>query len=345
MPERRHFLHDRPADAAGPAVNLADPWARGGDPLGEALHFLRMSGSFYGASEFTAPWGLALPALPDTLMLHVVTSGRCWLDVPNCEPCLLEPGVLALVPHGRGHRLFSDEGAPIVDLFDVPRVEVSDRYELIRHGGGGDATSLVCAVTRFDHPAARQLTALLPAIVSITDRRSADVDWVHGLLQLMAAEAMALRPGGETVVTRLADILVIQTIRAWIEQDPAAQTGWLGALRDPQIGRALSLIHRDPARRWTVGALARHVGMSRSVFAARFSVRVGEPVMQYVTRWRMYVALERLRADAIAVADLASQLGYESEAAFSRAFKRTVGVTPGAARRRGDARLPSARIA
>jgi AraC-like DNA-binding protein len=332
MPGSRDSVLDRPAAADGAVACLPDPWAGGSDPLGEALHFLRMSGTFYAASELTAPWGLSLPALPDTMMLHVVTSGRCWLDLPEAAPRLLEPGVLALVPHGRGHHLYSDAGAPLAELFDVPRVEIGDRYECIQFGGGGEPTSLVCAVTRCDHPAARQLTALLPAVVSLEDRHSPHVEWMQTLLQLMAAEAMTPRPGGATVIARLADILVIQTIRAWIDKDPAAQTGWLGALRDPQIGRALSLIHRDPARRWTVAALARDVGMSRSVFAARFSSLVGEPAMQYVTRWRMHVALERLRADATPVADLASRLGYESEAAFSRAFKRVIGLSPGAAR-------------
>ena len=133
-------------------------------------------------------------------------------------------------------------------------------------------------------------------------------------------------------MTRLADILVIQTIRAWIEKDPAAQTGWLGALRDPQIGRALALLHRDPARAWTVASLASEAAMSRSAFAARFTELLREPAMQYVTRWRMHLALERLKESDAPLADLAERLGYQSEAAFSRAFKRVVGISPGAAR-------------
>jgi AraC-like DNA-binding protein len=147
------------------------------------------------------------------------------------------------------------------------------------------------------------------------------------------AEARELRPGGEAVITRLGDILVIQAIRSWIETDPAARTGWLGALQDPQIGHAISLIHREPARDWTVASLADELAMSRSAVAARFTELVGEHAMQYVTRWRMQVAVSSLREEGATVAQLASRLGYRSEAAFARAFKRVIGLPPGAMRR------------
>ena len=317
-------------------VNERDAWAPV-DPLGEALHFLRMSGTFYCRSEFTAPWALALPPMSGCLMFHVVTSGRCWLEVDGSEHRLLQPGDLALVPHGEGHRLASEPGIAAAKLFDLPREQVSERYEVLRHGGGGAATSLVCGAVRFDHPAAHHLVKLLPRMISVEASSSPHMDWIQSTLRFMAAEAKALRPGGETVITRLADILVIQAIRSWIDQDPAAQTGWLGALQDKQIGRAISCIHRDPARAWTVALLAAEVAMSRSAFAARFTELVGEPAMHYVARWRMHVALTWLKEDDARLADLAGRLGYQSEAAFSRAFKRFIGVSPGAARRNADA--------
>src|SRR5262245_21190637 len=157
---------------------------------------------------------------------------------------------------------------------------------------------------------------------------------MQGTLRLMAAEARELRPGGEAVITRLADVLVVQAIRVWLETDPAARTGWLGALQDKQVGRALTLIHRDPARAWTVASLARELAMSRSAFAARFTELVGEPVMHYVARWRMQVAFGSLRDENATVAEIAGRLGYGSEAAFARAFKRVTGVAPGSVRRR-----------
>lgn len=306
------------------------------DPLGDALHFLRMSGAFYCRSELTDPWGLTLPALPDYLWFHVVTSGSMWLELPDAEPERLERGDMALVTHGTGHSLRGEPGAPTPGILELDREEVSDRYEILRHGGDGALTRLVCGAVRFDHPAARNLVAALPDVIRI-EADGAEGDWMQGTLALMATETRDLRPGGEAVITRLSDVLVIQAIRAWIERDPTAQTGWLGALRDPQIGSALALIHGDPARAWTVASLADELAMSRSSFAARFSELVGEPVIQYVTRWRMQVAASSLQEEGATVAELANRLGYRSEAAFARAFKRVVGVAPGAVKRGGRA--------
>ena len=324
------MLAERPASGA--------PWTHV-DPLGEALHLFRMSGTFYTRSEFSAPWGLLLPAMKGSMMFHFVTSGRCRLEVKGVPACVVEPGDLALVPHGEGHRLASGPGSFGSNLFDLPREAVSQRYDILRHGGGGAATTMICGAVRFDHPAAGQLVKLLPKLIRIEASSSRHMDWINSTLRFMGAEAGDLRPGGEAVITRLADILVIQTLRAWIERDPAGQTGWLGALQDRQIGRVLSLIHRDPAGAWTLESLATSAAMSRSAFAARFSEVVGEPAMHYVARWRMNLALTWLKEDDAPVSAIADRLGYESEAAFSRAFKRLMGIAPGAARSRpGPAR-------
>jgi AraC-like DNA-binding protein len=312
----------------------ADPVWTPVDPLGEALHALRMSGVFYCRSECTAPFGLAIPPMPDCLMFHVVTSGRCWIDLgPGGERRLLQAGDLVLLPHGAGHTLASEPGVPAAPLFDLPRELLSERYEVLRHGGGGAAANVVCGAVRFDHPTARHLVTMLPPILFIEAASDPHAQWLQGTLSFMAAEARELRPGGEAVVTRLADILVIQAIRAWMAEDPAARTGWLGALRDKQIGRALTLVHRDPARTWTLASLAAEAAMSRSAFAARFAELVGMPAMQYLARWRMHVALARLKERDVGLGELAGQVGYQSEAAFCRAFKRLVGVSPGEVRR------------
>jgi len=304
------------------------------DPLGEALHFLRMSGVFYCRSEFTAPWALALPPFENCVMFHVVTVGECWVEVAGAAPYLLRPGELLLVPHGAGHCLTSEHGIAADNLFDLDREQVSDCYELLVLGGGGAAATAICGVVRFDDPTAQQLLQLLPPLIAVNAWENApETEWIQSTLRLMADEARAPRAGGETVITRLADILIIQAIRAWIARDPAAQTGWLGALQDNQIGRAIAMVHRQPARNWTLATLASEVGMSRSAFADRFTALVGEPAMRYVARRQMHAAVSWLKDDALTVGSIAARLGYESEAAFNRAFKRVIGKPPGAVRR------------
>jgi AraC-like DNA-binding protein len=313
-------------------VESLDPWPPS-DPLGEALHFLRMNGAFYCRSELTAPWGMTLAPMPDYLWFHFVVFGRALVEPDASSASWLRPGELGLVPHGDGHVLRSEPGAPAPDVMELELEHPSDRYEILRAGGGGAPTLLICGAVRFDHPAARNLVRILPDTIHIDSASSPQFEWMQSTLRLMGAEAKELRPGGEAVMTRLADILVVQAIRAWIETAPAARSGWLGALRDPQIGAAIALIHRHPAQPWTVALLAGEVSMSRSAFASRFTEMVGEPAMQYVTRWRMNVAVDALKEEGANVAELADRLGYRSEAAFARAFKRVVGVPPGAVKR------------
>ena len=301
------------------------------DPLGEELHFLRMSGVSYCRSDFTAPWGLFLPLAEGCARFHVVVSGTAVLRDGN-ETLKLETGDLVLIPHGRGHNLLDDLASPVVQLEDLNPEHQNERYCLFRHGGGGALTQLVCVKLRFDHPAAYQLIAQLPRVIHVKAANSHEMVWLDAILRFIASEAKGLRLGGDTVLTRLADILIIQTIRWWIEHQAMMQPGWLAALRDARIGRAITLIHRDPGHAWTVGSLASEVAMSRSAFADRFTQMLGEPVMSYVTRWRMYTAHTILRQENADIGELATRLGYTSEAAFNRTFKRVIGKTPGVAR-------------
>jgi AraC-like DNA-binding protein len=303
------------------------------DPLGETLHLLRLTGTLYCRAELTAPWGVDLPPMEGCMMFHVVTAGRCWLEVEGEEPRLLQQGSLALVPHGAGHRIRSDPKARVEPLFDLPVEKVSERYEIMRHGGGGEFTHTICVVARFDHAAAEHLLALLPKVLQLDAWDHDEGGWLQSTLRFISREAKELRPGGETVITRLADILVIQMIRSWIDSAPEADRGWLAALRDRQVGRALTAIHRAPERGWTVESLAREVGMSRSAFSARFTDLVGEPAMRYLTQWRMRLARAHLRETSEPLSVVAERLGYQSEAGFCRAFKRVFGAPPGSVRR------------
>lgn len=300
--------------------------------IGEALRFVQMSGIFYCPSVLSEPWGLELPPMPDCVWFHAVTAGQATLEVEG-EIRTIVAGDMVVVPHGSGHRAWGRSEAPTPMVFDLPHDEVNEQYAILRHGGDGETAHLVCGGIRFEHPAARQLVASLPAVIHIEASQSTRADWLRVTLDLMAEETRLLAPGSEAVVSRLCDIVVIQAIRTWIERDPAAQSGWLGALRDEQIGRAIARIHADPARNWSVASLADEVAMSRSAFAARFTELVGEPAMRYVTRWRMHVALDILRRSDQTISATAAQVGYDSEAAFSRAFKRVIGVTPRDARK------------
>ncbi len=309
-------------------IVLADPTV---PAIAHTLRFVRMSGVLYCPSELTEPWGLALPPMDGCLWFHVVTAGWCTVEVGGA-PTIVRAGDLVLVPHGAGHRAWGAEPAPTPSVFDLPHQQVNDHYAVLRHGGGGARTSAVCGGVRLDHPAARHLLEALPPLIHIEGGLVPRSDWMRATLDLMADETRDVRPGSEAVVSRLCDILVIQAIRSWIERDPAARTGWLGALRDEQIGAAMARIHVEPTRPWTVAGLADEVAMSRSAFAARFTELVGEPAMRYVTRWRMHHALDLLEAGDVTVAAVGRDVGYDSEAAFSRAFKRVVGISPRAAR-------------
>ncbi|MEO0478936.1 MAG: AraC family transcriptional regulator [Planctomycetota bacterium] len=311
------------------------------DPLGETLHLLKLEGHIYGQAELTAPWGVDLPPIEDTLMFHIVRSGRCLLEVGD-ESVVLERGSMALVPHGRGHVIRSAEGVSTTPLFDIPVENISERYELMHLGGGGDYTGMLCGVARFDHVAAERLITQLPPLLVV---RTWDIDegsWLNSLLACMAQESKQLKPGGETIITRLADILVIYMIRTWLDQQTVEQErGWLAGLRDPQVGAAMAAIQRDPSKPWTLASLADEVFMSRSAFAARFTEIVGEPAMRYLTQWRMQIARRRLREEGMTLAVLSEELGYASEASFCRAFKREFGTSPGAARKQATERKPA----
>ena len=317
-----------------------DPWAPR-DALGEALYQVRMHGVFYSQTEAGAPWGLEMPAFGNCVTFHLVSRGGCWLEAEaaGVAPVYLRAGDIALVPHGRGHWLRSQPDAPPTGRVDeLPQQLVNEHFSLLRCGGDGARSTLICGVVSFEQPAVGRLLELLPAIMHIeaTDEGESRI---RDAIRMMTAELRELRPGGEAVTTRLVDILVIEAIRSWLAGDPAARTGWLGALQDPQLGHAIAAVHRSPGRDWTVELMAREAAMSRSAFAARFTELVGEPAMRYVTRCRMELAHSRLANGDSTVAAVAADLGYQSEASFSRAFSKIVGAPPGAIRRGQTATL------
>ena len=238
------------------------PWTPT-DPLGEVLHLLRMRGAFYSRTELSEPWALEMPAFADTVSFHLVTKGSCDLDVAGNDTVELRAGDLALVPHGKGHLLSSgpDAGPPgRVDL--LPQRHISEHYSVLTHGGGGRPSRLLCGVVAFDAPAARELLRMLPAIIHIGVSSDLGPTSVHETIRLMSAELADLRPGGEAITTRLADIIVVQAIRSWLEHDPAARSGWLSRAPRPSHRTGPG---RDPPRPWAsldpgdAGARSGHV--------------------------------------------------------------------------------------
>jgi len=297
---------------------------------------LRLTGTLYCRGEFTHPFAIAIPKFDGVMTFLVVTSGRCWLQIEGGEPRRLEQGSLALIPHGQPHTISSSPEVPAEPLFDLPVEKISERYQNMRYGGGGELTRTMYGVVRFDDVAAQHLVKLLPDIIQIDGWDDDAGGWLQSTLRFIASEAAQLKPGGETVITRLADVVIIQAIRSWLDHAPDAAQGWLAALRDDQIGRALALIHRSPERDWSVDALSDEAGMSRSAFSARFTNMVGSSPGRYLTEWRMQVARTRLLESRDPLSMICAQLGYQSEAAFCRAFKRIFGMPPGSLRRTGD---------
>lgn len=298
------------------------------DPLGQALYLVRLNGSLYCHSELSAPWAIDMPIMAGNMMFHIVLSGECWISVGSQAPQHLAKGGLALLTRGQGHVIGSDPRLPATSLFDIPITNVSERYEIMRYGGGGEETVLACGVLSFDELAAAKLIEHLPELINLPNSETQTNKQIHAAINMMALEASGLSAGGETIMAHLADIIVIQAIRHWLACAPEAKLGWLGALQDTKIGKALALIHQQPERPWTLDNLALEAGMSRSGFSARFNELIGTSVKQYLTEWRMNLARARLKKDSVPLGQLAEDLGYQSEAAFSRAYKRVMGESP-----------------
>ncbi len=299
---------------------------RAADRWGDVLADLEMTGVFYSTGRFSEPWGLELPALPRTLMFHLLLEGRAVVEVEGQAYDLVQ-GDLLLVPHGSGHRVLSAPGVPSRSLWDVEREQVGERYEHLVIDGGGAAATLACGAVGFADPAVGRLLESLPP--ALRAGRGGPDGWLAAAVESIGREAREPRPGTDVVTARLADVVVVHAVRGWLEDEEPA-SGWVAALRDPAIGPALHAVHRDPGAPWNLEALAREARMSRSAFAERFGALVGEAPMTYVAAWRMDVAARLLREPGASVTAVARRVGYDSAPGFHRAFVRRHGVTPGA---------------
>ena len=303
------------------------------DLLSEVLRDLRLAHASYGRSELTAPWGIAVP-FREGVRFHAALEGHCWIQARRLPPLLLEKGDVLLLPHGTEHTMSDLPKRRPLPLADVkPALIGNGTYEL-KSGGGGARSLIVCCTIGFEGPTANPLLELLPPVMHVRHAEHGDTD-LSSLLAMMAREVEGRRIGSATVMARLADIVMTQVIRTWVETRPDELTGWLAAVRDPQIGSALARIHRSPGEDWTVDRLATLAGLSRSRFSHRFKSLLSVSPARYLLQWRLRLAASWLRNGYMPLSQIALELGYESDASFGRAFKRFMGVSPGAVREPG----------
>jgi AraC-like DNA-binding protein len=301
----------------------------GADVLTEVLDSLRLKGRIFCRSEFSAPWAIAFTT-GDFSHFHIIERGACWLRPGgDHEAIALEEGDLLLVTQGHEYQLSDEPATPPVPLERAAGSFEWGLHAVLRHGGGGDATSLLCGAFEFESPQARSFLRVLPDWIRVRKDAHRGNEWLDSTARFLTRETQEPEMGAAMIVTSLIDVLFVQAVRTWLKQQPPGTGGWLGALRDPSIGAALGLIHQAPEKQWTVPALSAAVGLSRSPFAAKFTALVGQSPMAYLKRWRLQLAATLLRQQAVALSNVAERVGYESTPAFSRAFTRLFGVSPG----------------
>jgi AraC-like DNA-binding protein len=314
------------------------------DALSDVLRVIRLTGGIFLHAEFTAPWCIStqldrsvssqlLNNSEQIILYHYVRDGGLQVKLKGESPVHVPAGHAVLFPNNDVHILGSAlELAPVA--FSSLLV-LGDKGGLgrLHHGGGGATTRTICGFLGCESQIANPLASALPKVLTLNLREGAAAQWVRSTLEFAADHEVIAQPGADGVMAKVSEVLFLEAVRRYIETLPDEQTGWLAGLRDPIVGRALALLHGDVTRAWTVEELGREVGASRSTIAERFATLVGESPMQYLTGWRMRLAAQQLRTSGAPLSRIAEEVGYGSEAAFIRAFRRQFGVPPGNWRR------------
>ena len=314
------------------------------DVLSEVLCTVRLTGATFFSAEFRAPWGITSPLIdtvartfqdPDAhlVLFHLVLEGRATARVEGEPDITLEAGDIVAFPQGHAHRVWQGRPGRWYDTAPAVRRALAGELQVTRTGGMGDVTRFVCGYFSCDRWASEVVLAGLPSMLSVSVRDGDRPGWLEGAIQFLAAEAASDHAGRSALLTKLSEALFVETLRRWMTALPAESTGWLAGARDDLVGRALALLHRHPSRRWTLELLARDVGASRSTLAERFAHYLHEPPMAYLARWRLQQGARLLTTTQHSVLEVAGRVGYESEAAFNRAFRREYGQPPGRFRR------------
>lgn len=310
------------------------------DVLSEILKVVRLDAALFFNGEFSAPWCISeprsasiahhlTPAAGHLILYHFLTEGRAFARLPDGRREELTAGDIVIFPHGDEHFLGNGSPERPVDPFQSFAQNLTRGFKLSRFGGGGEVTRFVCGYMTCEPRLSEVFLAGLPPMLKVHVAGDPSGGWLeHSIRLSVEAAGGPGAAGGGLVLARLAEALFVETLRRYIEALPADQTGWLAGARDPAVGRALALLHKAPAEPWTVSRLARRVGLSRTRLAERFNHFLGEPPIAYLTRWRLKLGAELLLSTVDGVAEVAAAVGYGSEAAFSRAFKRQYGCPP-----------------
>jgi AraC-like DNA-binding protein len=320
----------------------------------DVLRTMRLSGGIFLDCEFTAPWCvstsaigpdevglLAMPMPAHAIAYHYVTHGRMLVQFGQQPPVSVGAGEIVVFPTSDDHKLGSDLGLRPIGAKELVKPPTNGNLARIDHGGGGASTHIMCGFLATDTPN-DPLIELLPDVLKFDVKEGASGEWIESSLRFAARETASGRPGSPAILAQLAEGLFMEAVRRYVETLPPVQRGWLAGLRDPIVGRALALLHGRRNHRWTVDELAREIGLSRSALADRFTRLLGEPPMRYLSRQRMQFAAKRLKISHEPIARIAFEAGYESEAAFNRAFKRELGVPPAIWRGRSpDSQTPT----
>jgi len=317
------------------------------DALSDVLRVVHLSGGVFLNAEFFAPWCTAARVAPEycapalgpashLIPYHYVVAGQCDIRIVGQENMTFQlgPGDVVLFPRNELHLMGSDLRLPPVKISEIIRPpEENDGLFTVHHGGEGAVTRLVCGFLGCGRIEGNPVISTLPSALVLSIRTAGAAEWIRSTFQYAAEEIARGRPGSETVLVKLSELLFVEAVRQYVDSLPQDRTGWLAGLRDRYVGRALALFHHDITHPWTVEELGREVGLSRSALADRFTRLIGVAPMQYLANWRMQIAAQELRNSHVSLAYIANKVGYDSEAAFSRAFKKAFGTAPATWRR------------
>ena len=317
------------------------------DVLSDVLQTISLEGTLFLHAEMHEPWCVNVPrgadmarmlqpAAKQLAICHMVLEGRCWVQLQGGTAVALQSGDVVAFPHGDSHVIGSGLHHAPISIDDAVKVRMSDLHRL-RYGGDGDQTVLACGWFAYQSDMPNPLLAALPHLLHAPLDNRPSGPWLRQSILFALAEGAANRPGSSAVVAKVAESLLLEALRSYIDTLPPVQTGWLSGLRDPIVCKCLELMHARPTSDWSVERLAQAVNVSRSVLAARFNERLGQPPMQYLKRWRLAMAARLLRGGRSSLLRVAEAVGYESEASFSRAFKAEYGMSPGHWRTVSDA--------